>query len=68
MMSQQEMLLDCMSFYQIPVKEVRENHVYTIKAYEIEVESNGLFKLKQQDAVIAPFDDLDELCRFILNY
>lgn len=67
-MSQQEILLDCMSFYQIPVKEVRENHVYTIKAYEIEVESNGLFKLKQQDAVIAPFDDLDELCRFILNY
>ncbi|HMQ45851.1 MAG TPA: hypothetical protein PKA00_02830 [Saprospiraceae bacterium] len=34
--------------------------------YVIEIEGNELFKLLQNGYVIAPFDDIDELCDFIL--
>lgn len=60
-----ETLLDCLKFYDIPVQEVKGNFV-TVKGYEIELEANGLYKLFSDGSVIAPFDDLDELCRFIL--
>jgi hypothetical protein len=32
---------------------------------EIEIEANGIFKLRSEGLVIAPFADLDELCQFI---
>ena len=35
------------------------------KDYEVEIEANGIFKLRSEGLVIAPFADLDELCRFI---
>ncbi len=44
-----------------------EQHVYVINNYSIEVEPSGVFKLLDGDTVIAPFDDLDELCRFLLS-
>lgn len=67
-MTPQEMLIDCFGYYEIPIQDVRGNMVYTIKDYAIEVEANGLYKLKQAGSVIAPFDNLDELSQFILTY
>jgi hypothetical protein len=63
-----EILLDCFEFYKIPVSKTDGNKVFTIKSYIIEVEKNGLYKLLQQNEVIAPFDDVNELSQFILEY
>ncbi|MCU0374763.1 MAG: hypothetical protein MUF24_05595 [Chitinophagaceae bacterium] len=63
-----EILLDCFAFYKIPVSHTNGNMVYTIKSYSIEVEKNGLYKLMQNNEVIAPFDDINELSQFILQY
>lgn len=35
------------------------------KEYSVEVESNGLLKLRSEGLVVAPFSDAEELCRFI---
>ena len=63
-----ETLLDCFAYYKIPVNRTEGNVVYTIKSYTIEVEKNGLYKLLQSNEVIAPFDDINELSLFILEY
>jgi hypothetical protein len=34
----------------------------------VEVEPNGLYRLMSDGSVVAPFDDLDELSRFILDH
>lgn len=52
--------------YEIKVEDVTNWLVKLGNGYEIEVEANGLYKLMDQGQVVAPFDDLDELCRFIL--
>ncbi len=67
-MNHLEALLDCLAFYNIPVKKVEANKVFTIKEYLIEVEANGLYRLLQNEEVIAPFDDLNEVCTFIVQY
>jgi hypothetical protein len=67
-MDAKEILLDCLKYYEIPVLLVTGNHVNTIKGYSIEVETNGIYKLISDGSVVAPFDNLDELCTFILNY
>lgn len=63
-----EELVDCLSFFNLPVLAVQGNVVQTTKEYTIEVEANGLYKLLQAGEVVAPFDDLNELCHFILEY
>ncbi|TAD85158.1 MAG: hypothetical protein EAY75_11815 [Bacteroidetes bacterium] len=63
-----EELLDCLSFFNLPVVKVQGNVVQTTKGYAIEVEANGLYKLLQHNEVIAPFDDVNELSHFILEY
>lgn len=35
------------------------------KEYTIEIEQNGLYKLLWKGKVVAPFQDLAELCHFI---
>jgi len=35
------------------------------KEYSIEIEQNGIFKLRWKGKVVAPFQDLAELCQFI---
>jgi hypothetical protein len=60
-------LLEALKYYEIPVLGMTEQHVYVINNYSIEVEPSGVFKLMDGGTVIAPFDDLDELCRFILS-
>ena len=63
-----ETLLDCLRHYEIEVLATQGQTVRVAKGYEIEVEANGLYKLLSEGSVVAPFDDLDELCRFILAY
>lgn len=60
-----EHLLLALAFYEIPVLEDKGQVVDVAHGYRIEVERGFLFRLSQQGKVIAPFDDLDDLCRFI---
>ena len=65
-MTAQEVLLDALRYYEIAVSSKKDNIIKVIKNYSIEVEQNGIYKLYDEGNVIAPFDDIDELCRFIL--
>ncbi|PUZ30018.1 hypothetical protein GA0116948_1013 [Chitinophaga costaii] len=60
-------LLDALAFYQITIVEDNGQAVSVQNNYTIVIESNGLYKLKEEDLVIAPFNDLNALCRFILT-
>ena len=62
-----EILLEGLKFYEIKILSVEGNHVKLSGNYEIEVETNGMYKLLDEGYVIAPFDDINELCRFILT-
>jgi hypothetical protein len=59
-------LLEALAFYNIEVLSVTGRMVKVQSNYEIEVEANGLYKLLDDGYIVAPFDDLNELCRFIL--
>ena len=61
-----EILLDALQFYKIEIFSVNGNHVRAGRTFEIEVEKNGLYKLLDDGYVVAPFDDINELCRFML--
>jgi hypothetical protein len=67
-MNAREMLLDCLAYYGIPVVGSEGDLVLLPKGYAVEVESNGLYRLLSDGAVVAPFDDLDDLSTFILNH
>jgi hypothetical protein len=62
-----EMLLEALKFYEIEVVSVNNNHVKIQNNYEIEVEANGIYKLLDDGYVVAPFADVNGLCRFILT-
>jgi hypothetical protein len=61
-----EMLLEALKFYEIEVISVNNNHVKIQNNYEIEVEANGIYKLLDDGYIVAPFADINGLCRFIL--
>ncbi|GAB4417020.1 MAG: hypothetical protein OHK0039_26890 [Bacteroidia bacterium] len=58
-------LLAALARYQIAVLQDDGTRIHVAPAYEIEVEQGLLFKLRSEGQVVAPFDDLDELCQFI---
>ena len=60
-----EILLGALDHYGIEIVSVRDNHIKAQNNFEIEVEANGLYKLLDDGYVVAPFDDVNELCRFI---
>lgn len=60
-----EWLLYALDAYNIAVLAEKDNFVEIEKGYVVEIESNGVFKLLCGGAVVAPFRDLEELCRFI---
>ena len=62
-----EILLEALKFYQIEIVSVDGNLVKVQNNYEIEVEPNGLYKLSDDGYIVAPFKDINELCRFILT-
>lgn len=59
-------LLDALQYYSIEVLQDVQQHITVGRGYTIEVETNGLYKLCSDGQVVAPFDDVNELCRFIL--
>jgi hypothetical protein len=64
-MRNKENLLNALIYYGINVLDDSSSKIQIEKGYAIEIESNGIYKLLGDGQVIAPFDDLDELCRFI---
>jgi hypothetical protein len=66
-MTSLEILLDALKFYEIEVLTVSGNHVKVQHNYEVEVEANGIYKLLDDGYIVAPFDDINELCGFILT-
>ena len=65
-MENKERLLDALLYYNIEILETNANKIKIGRGYSIEIEHNGLLKLFSDGQVVAPFDDLDELCRFVL--
>nr|WP_287937489.1 hypothetical protein [Algoriphagus sp.] len=61
-------LIEEMQRFELPVLNHQENQIETQAGYIIEVERLGLYKLIHLGDVIAPFDDLEELCLFIKTY
>lgn len=66
MMDAKTILLGALQYYSIEVLQVTPQYITVGRGYTIEVEANGLYKLCSDGQVVAPFDDVDELCRFIL--
>ncbi len=62
-----DILLGALAFYKIPLISDTAFIIIVPNNYTIEVEQNGLYKLKSDGYVIAPFDDINKLCRFILT-
>jgi hypothetical protein len=66
-MTSLQILLDAFKTYEIEVISAGDAHVKVQNNFEIEVEGNGLYKLFDDGYVVGPFDDANELCRFILT-
>ena len=62
-----ETLLEALKVYEIDVVSIEENLVKLPNNYSIEVEKNKLYKLIDDGYIVAPFSDLNDLCRFILR-
>ena len=62
-----ETLLEALKVYEIEVIAVEGNRVKLQNNYEVEVEKNKMYKLIDDGYIVAPFGDLNELCRFILT-
>jgi len=65
-MAAQEILLEAFKQYGIQVLSVTGNHIKVQNNYEVEVEANGMYKLLDEGDIIAPFKDVNELCRYIV--
>ncbi|MEM9821720.1 MAG: hypothetical protein AAF985_11635 [Bacteroidota bacterium] len=60
-----EFLLFALRHFEIPVLSHEGKMLYLAKRYTIEIEGKKRFKLSQDNYVIAPFGDVEELCQFI---
>ena len=54
-----------LDYYEIPIERIEERMFYLANDYQVEVERGFLFKLLWRNEVVAPFNDLDEMCQFI---
>lgn len=66
-MNELENLSEALKIYEIGIISIEGRHVKVQNNFEIEVEAGGLYKLYDDGYVVAPFDDLNELCMFIIN-
>lgn len=57
-----ELLLFVLKHYEIEVLGIQENKVEVEGDFTIEIEGVLLYKLLWKNLVVAPFDDLDQLC------
>lgn len=60
-----EFLMFALKHFDIKVTAQKDNMVWLENSYIIEIEGKSLFKLKQNNQVIAPFSDVEDLCNFI---
>jgi hypothetical protein len=60
-----EILLNSLKVNGIEIVRQEDNKVFTESDFCIEVEGVQLYKLSQDGYIIAPYDNLDELCRMI---
>jgi hypothetical protein len=60
-----EFLLFALHHFDIKVAAAEDKLIRTEGGYAIEVEGQHLFKLLWQGQVVAPFDSVETLCRFI---
>ncbi|MDX1907722.1 MAG: hypothetical protein SF053_11860 [Bacteroidia bacterium] len=60
-------LIRALEVYEIPVLQEAPYDIHVAPDYVIHIESHGVYKLWSAGKVVAPFDDLDELCIFILR-
>ena len=60
-----EALFSACAQHGIAVLSQENGRIQLPKGYEVEPEQGMLFKLWWENTVVAPFDDPDELCRFI---
>ncbi|MDP3200361.1 MAG: hypothetical protein Q8M62_11065 [Algoriphagus sp.] len=67
-MNAMDNLLEMMAVFGLPVLKQGEKQVETLSGFLIEVERVGLYKLIHLGDVIAPFDDLEEMCDFIKEH
>ncbi|MGK2863057.1 MAG: hypothetical protein ACSLE0_14070, partial [Chitinophagaceae bacterium] len=58
-----EVLLEALKVYEIEVISIEGNRVKLQNNYEVEVEKNKLYKLIDDGYIVAPFSDMNELCR-----
>ena len=66
-MTSLEILLKALKVYEIEVIEIECNREKLQNNYEVEVEKNQLYKLIDDGYIVAPFSDLNDLCRFIFK-
>lgn len=59
------LLKEALEVYEIKILNEKNNLIFLQSDFVIDVENNGIYKLSQDDYVIAPFSDLNELCRFV---
>jgi hypothetical protein len=59
-------LLLALDHYGIRIVEDRGRLLQLEREYAVEIETGFLFKLYWRNTVVAPFDQLDELCRHVL--
>jgi hypothetical protein len=64
-LSGKELLLQALHAYGISVIREDGNKVFTESEHCVEVEGPHLFKLSQDDYIVAPYDNIDELCQMI---
>lgn len=67
-MTATEDLVRMMARFELPVLRLQEKQIETQAGFVVEVEGQGLYKLIHLGDVVAPFDDLEELCLFIKTY
>ena len=67
-MTARQIVLDALKFYEIEVISVSGNYIKVQNNFEIEVGTSRLYKLFNAGHVVAPFNDIDELCWFIQSY
>ena len=60
-----EYLLFALNHFNFKIISSEGKMVFLEKEYTIEIEGKNLFKLKQGGQVVAPFNDVEELCNFI---
>ncbi len=54
--------------YEITILKEEGKFLYLEKEYSVEIERENLFKLISAGEVIAPFDEVEELCVFIKHH